>query len=130
MITVHSRRAASEVMDMVGESLPGTVILHWFSGSLQITERALERGLFFSVNPSMLTNEKARRLVAKIPLCKLLTESDGPFIGIEQAPVRPRDVERVVTGLAELKGLDQELIADTLFGNLRAALAVKPAEDR
>jgi TatD DNase family protein len=76
-ITVHSRRAAGEVVDMVGNDYPGTVVLHWFSGSSKVLERALEYGLLLSVNPAMLASEKGRQLVAKMPLDRLLTETDG-----------------------------------------------------
>lgn len=125
VLTVHSRRAASEVVDMVGDSYPGTVILHWFTGSLGVLEKALQYGLLFSVNPAMLSSDKGRSLVAKVPFDRLLTETDGPFVKVGKGPARPRDVERVVSGLAELKGLDPKRMAETLFDNLRSALGAK-----
>jgi len=36
VLTIHSRRAAAEVVNLVGEKYPGTTILHWFSGSLKV----------------------------------------------------------------------------------------------
>jgi TatD DNase family protein len=121
-VTVHSRRAAGEVVDMVGNAYPGTVVLHWFSGSSKILERALEYGLLFSVNPAMLSGEKGRRLIAKIPLDRLLTETDGPFARVGDSSARPRDVAAVVSGLAELKNLDPDWVAEALFDNFRDAL--------
>src|SRR5262245_48973135 len=33
ILTVHSRRSARDVIAAVGDRFPGTVILHWFSGT-------------------------------------------------------------------------------------------------
>ncbi len=124
-ITVHSRRAAGDVVDMVGGAYPGTVVLHWFSGSSKVLKRALEYGLLFSVNPAMLVGEKGRRLVAQIPLDRLLTETDGPFVKVGDSVARPHNVASVVSGLAELKNLDPVRVSETLFDNLRNALTTK-----
>ena len=121
-ITVHSRRAAGEVVDMVGNAYPGTVVLHWFSGSSKVLERALEYGLLLSVNPAMLASEKGRQLVAKIPLDRLLTETDGPFVKVGDHVARPHNVADVVSGLAKLKKLDPTQLAETLFDNFRNTL--------
>lgn len=121
-ITVHSRRAAEDVVDMVGSAYPGTVVLHWFSGSSKVLDRALEYGLLFSINPAMLASEKGRKLIAKIPLDRLLTETDGPFVKVGDSAARPRDIAAVVSGLAELKNLDPDRVANILFDNFRDAL--------
>jgi TatD DNase family protein len=124
-ITVHSRRAADEVVDLVGKAYPGTVVLHWFSGSTRVLERALEYGLLFSVNPAMLASEKGRRLVTEMPLDRLLTETDGPFVRVGDDVARPHDVAGVISGLAELRDLDPPQIAQALFNNFRNALTAK-----
>ncbi len=125
VITVHSRRATSEVVDMVGYSYAGTVILHWFSGPVKELKKAVENGLFFSINPAMLASEKGRQLVAKIPLDRLLTETDGPFVKIGGRVARPHDVAGVVAGLAKLKNLDPARVANILFDNARNALTAE-----
>lgn len=124
-ITVHSRRAAGEVVDMVGNAYPGTVVLHWFSGSSRVLERALEYGCLLSVNPAMLASEKGRQLVAKIPLDRLLTETDGPFVRVGDDVARPQDVAGVISRLAELMNLDPPQIAQALLDNFRNALDPK-----
>lgn len=130
VITVHSRRAANEVVDMVGDSYPGTVILHWFSGSRNALEKALDYGLLLSVNPAMLASDKGRRLVAAIPLDRLLTETDGPFVKVGDGFARPRDVAGVVSDLAELRGLETRQMADVLLDNFRSMLSTKDSEPR
>src|SRR5205823_5070380 len=33
VLTLHSRRAAGDVIDTIGKEFPGVIILHWFSGT-------------------------------------------------------------------------------------------------
>src|SRR3546814_10842246 len=61
VISLHSRRAAGEVLDAI-ESIrdAGTPILHWFSGTGRQLDRAIDLGCWFSVGPAMLRTEKGR----------------------------------------------------------------------
>jgi TatD DNase family protein len=102
ILTVHSRRAASDVVSAIGENYPGTIILHWYSGSVRDLNRAIEYGYHFSVNFSMLKSEKGRKLVAKMPRDRVLTETDGPFIMISKESSRPVHISRTTEILAEL----------------------------
>lgn len=122
VLTVHSRRAAAEVVDLIGDAYPCKVILHWFSGSRRELEKAVSCGFYFSVNPAMMSSAKGRQIVAAIPRDKLLTESDGPFVTVDNRPARPRDVELVVRGLAELYETTASQVAGMLHDNFRSVL--------
>jgi len=103
ILTVHSVRAVSAVLDLIEAHLPsdrGRVVLHWFTGSAGEARRAVDLGCYFSVNPEMLRNERGRILVARLPVDRLLTETDGPFIHVGNRPSRPADVMIAVEGLA------------------------------
>ena len=54
ILTVHSRRAATDVIACVGTAFPGTVILHWFSGSRRELHAGLQAGCYYSVNSAMI----------------------------------------------------------------------------
>jgi TatD DNase family protein len=122
ILTVHSRRATQEVVETLGDSYPGIVILHWYSGSLRLLERALSYGFYFSVNPAMLKTEKGRRIVCAIPTERLLTESDGPFVETMGRPANPHDIAEVTVELAQLSGLAMDQMRRILFSNFRALL--------
>jgi TatD DNase family protein len=100
VITVHSRRAAADAIAVVGPRYAGRVILHWFSGTKGELERAISYGLFFSVNPSMLTTAKGRDLVARMPQDRVLLESDGPFVRERGGTASPLGLATTLTGLA------------------------------
>lgn len=78
ILTVHSRRAESDVLD-VTKDFSGTVILHWYSGSIKNLERAISEDKYFSINQQMVKSKNGRKIIEKIPIERLLIESDAPF---------------------------------------------------
>lgn len=91
VLTVHSRRAAAEVVAAFGTSFPGVVILHWFSGGLRDLQKAIDAGMYFSVNPAMFRSGHGRKLIAAMPRDRVLTETDGPFVRSGARPAEPGD---------------------------------------
>jgi TatD DNase family protein len=120
VITLHSRRASSAVLDRL-EEFPGagTFVLHWFSGNVSDLDRASRLGCWFSVGPAMLKGEKGRALVARMPFDRVLTESDGPFAQIDGAAVLPWQVAVAVETLNEVWSLPREKVDEMLLANLR-----------
>lgn len=119
ILTIHSRRAAPEVVSLIGDSYPGHIILHWFSGTNKILEKAISYGYYFSINSAMLLNEKSRHLIRSIPHNKLLTESDGPFVKINGDPSKPKDIKQTVHELANLLGIETVQMSQLLYANFR-----------
>ena len=125
IITVHSFRAAKAVLDHVESYLPssqGKVVLHWFTGSNSEAKRAIELGCYFSINASMLDNERHVAMVGDIPLDRLLTETDGPFTKTAERPSKPADVAVVVEALGRLHRMSAVTLAETVRSNLRSLL--------
>lgn len=125
VITVHSIRAAKAVLDHIEAYLPpsqGRVVLHWFTGSKAEAKRAVEMGCYFSINASMLDNERHAAMVAAIPLDRLLTETDGPFTKTAERPSKPADVAVVVEALSRLHAMSAPTFATTVRSNLRSLL--------
>ena len=78
ILSVHSRAASKEVISIL-DGFNGKVILHWYSGRIVDLETALSRGYYFSINHQMLESENGRRIIKKIPVNRILIESDAPF---------------------------------------------------
>jgi TatD DNase family protein len=127
ILTVHSRRAANDVIDMIGNNFPCTVILHWFSGSKKTLEKGLSFGFYFSINPAMFRSAKGLDIIRAIPLSRLLTESDGPFVNISGRAAAPMDMEDVIRELSAIKQVSYEQMADLVFSNFLYIL--KQSED-
>ncbi len=125
VLTVHSVRAVGKVLGHLERSFPphrGRVVLHWFTGTPAEARRAVALGCYFSINGEMLRSAKHRQLVAMLPIERLLTETDGPFVTTEGRPVRPRDVATTVEQLAQLRDVPTESLAGMLLANLRTLL--------
>jgi len=82
-ISIHSVRSDKKVLDIL-ETYRCTeynnCILHWYSGTLKQLERAIELGCYFSVNEYMLGTPYGLSIIQKVPIDRLLIESDAPFI--------------------------------------------------
>lgn len=90
IISLHSRGAATEVLDVL-EQYPsaGKPILHWFSGTSKELHRAIALGCWFSVGPAMLSGAKGQELLSKMPMDRVLPETDGPFATVNKIPLMP-----------------------------------------
>lgn len=126
VVTTHSVRATKAVLDMIEQYMPpsrGRVVLHWFTGTASEAKRAVDLGCYFSVNAEMLTNEKRAAITKKLPLDRILTETDGPFTQTNGRPAKPSDVWVAVDGLACLHGMPPTEMSATIIRNLKALLA-------
>ncbi|MDB5584432.1 MAG: TatD-related deoxyribonuclease [Bradyrhizobium sp.] len=122
ILTVHSVRAVGKVLNHIESSLPqnrGRVVLHWFTGTSAEARRAVALGCYFSINGEMLRSPKHRQLVGSLPLDRLLTETDGPFVERDGQPLRPRDVGHTVVELAEARSVSAKAMEDAVLQNLR-----------
>ena len=121
ILSVHSVRAAKHVLDIIEECLPqgrGTVILHWFTGSMTEARRGVALGCYFSVNERMLSSSNGRRFLREVPDDRLLTETDGPFVARNGKPIGPGDVWHVLNGIAEIRGTTVESVQTQVVRNL------------
>lgn len=127
ILSVHSVRSARQVLDLISKHLPperGRVVLHWFSGSASDLRRAVDLGCYFSVNAAMLRTPAGRGVIAQIPIDRLLTETDGPFVQMQGVAVRPKDTIPLVTALADCLGGDPEEMRKKILANLSELLTV------
>lgn len=95
LVSVHSKRATSQVLDLLEAAGTRGAILHWWLGSTRDTERARGLGCLFSVNSSM---DVAKLRTAGVPLDAMLPETDHPSgnqtSSEPRQPGRIADVER------------------------------------
>lgn len=125
ILTVHSVRSTTAVLDMVEAYLPperGTVVLHWFTGSRSEARRAVKLGCYFSINMDMTRSERGQSLIADLPLDRILTETDGPFTLIESRPSQPSDVIATVDAIAKVRKSVSKMISSAVLTNLSVLL--------
>lgn len=115
LCSVHSTGRQSEVVDVVASNGSG-VILHWFTGSGKLIERAVAAGCFFSVNAAMSSAQ-----LAALPPDRLLPETDFPFTKKAGSKL-PGDIEALEQRCSDLLGLSRDEIRQMWYRNLRTAL--------
>lgn len=120
VISIHSRGAATEVLDAIeAHQGAGIPVLHWFSGSQSELARATKLGCWFSVGPGMLRSKKGSLLAQRMPRDRVLTETDAPFVQNRGAPLMPWDVEIAELALADCWSQSVEEVKALLMQNLQ-----------
>lgn len=121
ILSVHSVRTAGKVLDLLEELLPGDrgrVVFHWFSGTRAEAKRAADLGCYFSINQAMMDKPKGQELVQSLPLDRILTETDGPFIEDGGRPIAPGDVRTALQRLASTLAAPEDEIRELVVNNL------------
>jgi TatD DNase family protein len=116
ILTVHSRGAADETVDLLSE-VSCRAILHWFTGNQAVAERAAAKGLWFSVNPAMTRNSRGRQLIARLPAERVLCETDGPYCHLSGRPATPADLPVLARTIGEIWGTDLRETTQRLASN-------------
>ena len=80
ILSLHSRRAEKEILEMLTEKGIENAIFHWYSGSLSVLKSIVNSGFFFSINSAMIQSVNGKKIIAEIPKELILTETDFPYI--------------------------------------------------
>ncbi len=122
---VHSRDADVETLEILAEEGAGqglTGLIHCFSGSAAMAERALALGFFLSIS-GIVTFKKAealRAVVATVPLDRLLVETDAPYLAPSPHRGRrnePAFVVHTAEAVAAARGVDVATLTDATTRN-------------
>lgn len=129
--SVHSRGAAARTLDVLAAAAFPHVVLHNFEAVHTDARRALDLGYYFSVNLASLEEQTGRDFARWLPVDRILTETDGPFVKTAGIYAAPADCRLVVERLAVLRGQDYELLANQIADNYsRFAPVPVPTESR
>lgn len=79
IISVHSRKAEKELLELLCEYDIENVIFHWYSGPVDLIPSIVSKGYYFSVNEAMCTSKNGLLIIKNIPKERILTESDAPY---------------------------------------------------
>jgi len=128
-LVIHSREADADTLAVLdaADRLPRGVF-HCFTGSPALAEEALARGFYvsFSGIATFPKSETVREAARRVPLERLLVETDAPYCA--PVPMRgktnePALVVHVIRCLAEVRGLSENDVrritrrnASRLFG--------------
>jgi len=117
-VIIHNRDASADVIRLLSESAlrererPG--VLHSFSADWDTAQTALEMGYYLGFT-GPITYKKAddlRRIAARVPLQRLLVETDAPFLPPQPYRGRRNEPAYVVEVADRLAGLHNVATAE------------------
>jgi TatD DNase family protein len=124
-VVIHCREAWADLERIFlehGEGLERGGILHCFSGTFDDARRFMDRGFLisFAGNISFKKADDLRAVARRIPLDRILTETDSPYLapvpyrGKRNEPAYVREVARL---LAELQATGVEKFGECVVSN-------------
>lgn len=130
-IIIHNREATEDIVQILEEGA-GVVggIMHCFSADWETAKRCLDMNFYISFGgPVTFKNAKLpKEVAAKVPLDRLLIETDCPFLsphpyrGKRNEPAR---VALVAETIAELKNISYEELAALTTNNAKRLFHLK-----
>lgn len=123
ILTIHSRGAAQQVVDIIGHAFNGKFILHWYSGGLNTLNEAINNGAFISVNYAMTCSVSGRRIIQAVPNTRLLLESDAPFVNVNGKSYYTINVDLIVEKIASIKNVSYNEMSSQLHKNFKRLIS-------
>ncbi|WGE31541.1 YchF/TatD family DNA exonuclease [Actinobacillus genomosp. 2] len=125
-LIIHTRSARQDTMDMLiaGKAENCGGVLHCFTEDWDMAKRALDIGFYISISGiiTFRNAEELRDVVRKVPLDRLLVETDSPYLApipYRGKPNQPAYVRETCEYLATLKGVSTEELARITTKNVQ-----------
>jgi TatD DNase family protein len=137
-LVVHTRDAAQDTIAILDEEARGSMprgVFHCFTDTWELASAALERGFYIGLTGivTYANSENVREVARRIPLDRLLVETDAPYCTPEPVrtarrqarkkgkdePNEPALVAYVCDALADLYSIDLNEVRRRTFANAR-----------
>lgn len=132
-VIIHSRGTTSKIVSLLPSYKINKVLLHWFSQPHSLISKIVDRGYYITEGPPSIFSGDIREVIRRIPLTKLMTETDGPvrFRGPFKGKLTtPSFIPAVVEAIAELKEKEKSEVADQIFQNFIDFFGVECVRDK
>lgn len=122
-ISLHARKAESAVLELLEEFNIRNAVFHWYSGSLSVLGQAIKSGHYFSINHAMTRSKNGKKIIETIPMDRILTETDGPYVKFGNREARPSDIGSLLTALADIWKLSFTEIKNQIDSNFHRLIS-------
>ncbi|WP_110716520.1 TatD family hydrolase [Salinicola acroporae] len=122
-VVIHTREARDETLALIREHLDPKVggVLHCFTEDLEMAREALRLGFYISLSGivTFASAEALRGVARRVPLDRLLIETDSPFLAPVPHRGRPNEPQWVVE-VAECIARERGITVDEVAMQTRA----------
>ncbi|MEQ6887651.1 TatD family hydrolase [Halomonas sp. CS7] len=140
-VIIHTREAREDTLALIREHVDPAVggVLHCFTEDLDMAREAVRHGFYISLSGivTFRNAESLRDVAQRVPLDRLLIETDSPYLAPvphRGKPNEPAWVVEVAECIAEARGISVEELAAQTTANFyhlfRAAVPEAPANVR
>lgn len=122
-LIIHNRNGDQHVIDLLKKySGQATGVIHCFSSTWDSAAKFIDLGFYisFAGNITYKANLELREVVKKMPLNRIIAETDSPYLspeGFRGKPNEPANVVEVVKKIAETRGDTFDNIANIAYSN-------------
>lgn len=118
-VNLHTKGAEKKILELLEHYDVKRAIIHWYSGPLDVLRAMAQFGAYFTVGVEVLYSDTIRAIAREIPDHLLLTETDNPggLKWLKGVVGMPKDIEKVVSALADLRNSSPQLISQTIHEN-------------
>jgi len=131
-VIIHSRDAFGDLLEILRSDRisPAGGVMHCFSGSWEVARESIGMGFYISLaGPVTFKNAaKLKEIAVKVPLERLLIETDCPYLAPEPFRGRrnePAHVRCVAEHIAQLRGITIEEVALATTANAKKLFNLK-----
>jgi len=101
--------------------------VHFFAGTVEIAQAFLDLGFYISFTGVITFAPMYRELVEMVPMDRTMSETDSPYVAPK--PFRgernePSHVREVVKKIAEIKNLDEDIVAEQIMENAQKLFGI------
>ncbi len=124
-VILHTRKAEARTLEILLEMGVEKADFHCFTGKLKLARRIAEAGYYLSIPPAVTRDQTFQRFARELPLDRLLTETDSPYMGPTRGERNePANVPRGVHAMAEARGTTTEDMAHQIAQNFERLFGV------
>lgn len=117
-VIIHTRKAEQRAFEILQEEGVEKADFHCYGGKSKLAVRIADAGYYFSIPPVIERAESFQALARKLPLDRLLTETDCPYMGPDKGETNePANVPRGVAAMAKARGIDEPEMAAAIRAN-------------
>ena len=77
-VSIHSRKALDDILEILPSFKINGVLLHWFAGSKKQLARSMDMGIYVSYGPALVYSEDKQAILKNTDKGRFLVETDGP----------------------------------------------------
>jgi TatD DNase family protein len=122
-VSIHSRGAWADSVDITIQSGIRKAVFHWFTGSVDDLGRLLDHGYYVSATPAVAYSKEHQAIIEKAPLEHMLLETDSP-VSYRGETSEPSHILKALSAVSELKNIRAEKVAEQTTENARRVFGI------